>query len=239
MLLAEVEAFFSRPIAPTRRVALGRLDLPTDPAPGYGGILLAAVAAAYAPLLDDDFEAEARALMNELERGRRISQPRLRHRLQEDRVGLQRCTHRLIGDESGALRFDLDDEVGTPAQHVLCALYAAGRAPRAVRHEVMAAVRTGFSWGGGPGPALVAHLTGRSAGLSMEALRDPIAWALGVLDLRGAGRATATVPSRKDVQRAFRDQLRTAHPDHGASDDGAAQRISELSEARRILLGAG
>jgi hypothetical protein len=147
VLLAEVEAFFSRPIAPTRRVALGRLELPTDPAPGYGGILLASIAAAHAPLLDDDFEAEARALMNELERGRRISQPRLRHRLQEDRIGLQRCTHRLIGDESGALRFDLDDEVGTPAQHVLCALYAAGRAPRAVRHEVMAAVRTGFSWG--------------------------------------------------------------------------------------------
>jgi hypothetical protein len=73
----------------------------------------------------------------------------------------------------------------------------------------------------------------------MEALRDPIAWALGVLDLRGADRVMTTVPSRKDVQRAFRDQLRSAHPDHGASGDGAAQRISELTEARRILLGAG
>ncbi len=234
MLLAEVETFLSRPVAPTRRVALGRLDLPTDPAPGYGGILLAGIAAAFGPELDEDFSAEARRLALELERGRRISQPRLRHRLQVDRVGLLRSAHRLVADESGSLRFELDDERGTPAQHVLCALYAAGRAAPSVRHAVLDAVRTGLGWGAGPGPALVAHLSGRSAGLSMEALRDPISWALGVLDLRNGGR----VPSRRDVQRAFRNQLRDAHPDHGARDDRAAERISELSEARRILLGS-
>jgi hypothetical protein len=31
--------------------------------------------------------------------------------------------------------------------------------------------------------------------------------------------------------------LRHAHPDHGASTEGAAQRIAELAEARRILTG--
>jgi hypothetical protein len=31
--------------------------------------------------------------------------------------------------------------------------------------------------------------------------------------------------------------LRDAHPDHGAEADGAAQRIAELTEARRILTG--
>ncbi|MFZ4516862.1 MAG: hypothetical protein ACOYOP_00615 [Microthrixaceae bacterium] len=242
MLLAEAEAFYSRPIAPTRRVALGDLQLPVDPAPGYGGILLGGIAAGFGPLLDEDFHEEALALMTDLERGARVSQPRLRHRLQEDRVGLQRCTHRLLGDEDGSVHFELQDDKGTPAQHLLTAIYAAGAAPRPVRRQVMDAVRKGFRWTTGPGPALVAHLSGRSAGLSASALRDPVSWAMGVLDLRTGGftdgsDGTALMPSRRDIQRAFRDALRTAHPDHGGRDDGAAQRISELTEARRILLG--
>jgi curved DNA-binding protein CbpA len=39
------------------------------------------------------------------------------------------------------------------------------------------------------------------------------------------------------VQQQFREQLMAAHPDHGGDADGAAQRISELTEARRVLLG--
>ena len=236
-----MEAFYSRPIAPTRRVALGRLILPCDPAPGYGGILLGGIAARFAPELDDDWTDEVLHLMTELERGRRIAQPRLRHRLQEDRIGLQSCSHRLLGAGEG-VEFSFDDQKGTPAQHVLCAVYAAGTVPWAVRTPVMDTVRKGFRWQGGLGPSLIGHLSGRSAGLSGAAIGDPVSWAMGVLDLRGDGRAgaagtTAVVPSRRDVQRAFRDRLRTAHPDHGATDDGAAQRIAELTEARRILLG--
>lgn len=49
MLLAELQIWHSRPVTPTRRVALGNLVLPVDPAPGAGGILLAAVVAAYLP----------------------------------------------------------------------------------------------------------------------------------------------------------------------------------------------
>jgi hypothetical protein len=237
VLLAEMEAFYSRPIAPTRRVALGRLILPCDPAPGYGGILLGGVAARFAPDLDDDWTEDVLHLMTELERGRRIAQPRLRHRLQEDRIWLQSCSHRLLGVGEG-VEFSFDEEKGTPAQHVLCAVYAAGTVPWAVRTAVMDTVRKGFRWHGGLGRSLVAHLSGRTAGLSGAAIGDPVSWALGVLDLRGAAvGTTAVVPSRRDVQRAFRDRLRTAHPDHGATDDGAAQRIAELTEARRILLG--
>ena len=44
------------------------------------------------------------------------------------------------------------------------------------------------------------------------------------------------MPDRDDVQRQFRDLLRVAHPDHGGDSDDAAQRISDLTEARRILL---
>ena len=40
------------------------------------------------------------------------------------------------------------------------------------------------------------------------------------------------------MQRRFRERLREAHPDHGAEIDGAAQRIADLTEARRILLGS-
>ncbi len=38
MLLAELEVFHSRPIAPTRRVAIGVAVLPTAPPPGFGGL---------------------------------------------------------------------------------------------------------------------------------------------------------------------------------------------------------
>ncbi len=48
MLLAELEIFHSRSAQPTRRVALGHLVLPVEPAPGLGGILLGAVVARHA-----------------------------------------------------------------------------------------------------------------------------------------------------------------------------------------------
>ena len=54
MLLAELEVFHSRAVQPTRRVALGHLVLPVDPAPGLGGILLGAVVAEHSRRLDGD-----------------------------------------------------------------------------------------------------------------------------------------------------------------------------------------
>ena len=233
MLLAEVETFLSRPIAPTRRVALGRLDLPCDPAPGFGGILLGGIAARFGPDLPEDFHDEVLHLMYELEHGGRIAQPRLRHRLQQDQVGLQRCTHRLIGGGE-QLSFEFDPDKGTAAQHVLCAVYAAGTVAPSVRTTVMETVRKGFRWRGEVGPRLISSLAGHSGATTLDAVTDPVGWALGLLELRGA---SSSVPTRREIQRAFREQLRAAHPDHGAQDQGAADRIAELSEARRILLG--
>ena len=40
----------------------------------------------------------------------------------------------------------------------------------------------------------------------------------------------------RGVQKRYRALVRDAHPDHGAEDDGAADRIAELSRAREILL---
>ncbi len=232
MLLAELETFLSRPIAPTRRVALGQLELPCDPAPGFGGVLLGGVAARFGADLDEDFHDEVRHLMTDLEHGRRIVQPRLRHRLQQDRIGLQRSVHRLVG-HGESLQFEFDPEHGTPAQHVLCAVYAAGRVPASARPAVMDAVRKGFAWRGGSDTALISALAGHGGMAHAGAVADPVSWALELLELRGV----ATLPSRREIQRAYRSRLRDAHPDHGAADDGAADRISQLGEARRILLG--
>ncbi len=237
MVLAELEAFLSRPVAPTRRVALGSLDLPVDPAPGFGGILLGGVAAHFAPRLDPDHRDELLHLMDEVERGQRIAQPRVRHRLQQDRVGLQRCAHRLVG-QGEMVHFEFDDDKGTPAQHLLCAVYAVASVPGPVRSTVMGTVRKGFDWRGHSLEALLGHLAGTHQTLSLSAVADPVTWAMQLLQLSGghAG-APGGSPSRRDVQRAFRDQLRAAHPDHGADDTDAAARIADLSEARRILLG--
>jgi len=253
VILAELEAYQSRPIAPTRRIALGRLDLPCDPAPGSGGVLLGGILARFVPELDEDATFDVVGLLADVERGLRIAQPRARHRFQADRVGLRPCHHRLVGRGDAAV-LHLDDTRGTPAQHVLCAIYAAATLPASVRPAVITALRKGLQWRGSVGPALVAHLAGRGGGVSVSASADPVGWAMQVLRLElssdvgekqtrkdepvtGTHRPSATVPTRRDVQQAFRVGLRAAHPDHGAEDDGAAQRIAELSEARRILLG--
>lgn len=240
MVLAELEIFHSRPIAPTRRVALGRRNLPVDPAPGYGGLLLGGVVAANVTQMDPDLLPELVKLTHQLEQGQRISQPRLRHRYQMDRVGLQRSAHRLVGDGDD-VTFDFDDVHGSPAQQVLGAVYAAGDLPPGSRPGVFTAVRRAVGWSGPIGEDLLATLAGRGRGRSMSAAAfgDPVNWALDTLGFVNGGRAAvgSGEPSRTEVQRRFRQMLRDAHPDHGGASDDAARRIADLTEARRILLG--
>jgi hypothetical protein len=50
------------------------------------------------------------------------------------------------------------------------------------------------------------------------------------------GIAPGVALSKTTVQRRFREALRDAHPDHGGEHTGAADRIADLAEARRILL---
>ena len=54
MPLAVLEVYHSRPVAPTRRVALGQRTLPADPAPGWAGVLLGGIAASHGPGVADD-----------------------------------------------------------------------------------------------------------------------------------------------------------------------------------------
>ncbi|MGV3759254.1 MAG: J domain-containing protein [Actinomycetota bacterium] len=235
MLLAALEVFHSRPIAPTRRVALGELHLPVDPAPGFGGILLAGVVAQHIADLDPELFDDLHRLTLQLQEGHRIPQPRLRHRFQVDRIGLTRSRHRLLGDGED-LTFDFEEK-GAPAQHILAAVYAAGQLPLVARGRVMEGLRTAMRWTGALDRGFVAQVTGldRSRSWSARAFHDPVRWAIDVHGLADPTDALA-VPDRSDVQRRFRDLLRAAHPDHGGDTQDAAQRIAELSEARRILL---
>lgn len=234
MLLAEIEVYHSRPIAPTRRVSIGNVLLPCDPPPGFGGLLLGAVAARFVMDLDPDDVPDIVALTHELEAGRRIPQPRLRHRFQADRVGLTRSVHRLHRDpDTDAMRLQFTTTKGGPSQQVLGAVYAAGGLAHPARGEVFAAIRRGLAWTGDVGPVLLAHLAGRGhAGLSSSAMADPVGWAMGVLGLS----ALDERPSKGVVQRGYREALLAAHPDHGGSGDDAAQKIADIGEARRILL---
>ena len=233
MLLAELEIWHSRPIAPTRRVALGRSTLPVDHAPGFGGLLLGGIVAAHIGDLEPDLLPELGRLVTDLEASRRIPQPRLRHRLQVDHMGLARSRHRLVGG-GDALDFEFDEQ-GTAASQILGAVYAAGALDLSVRRTVMDVLRRGMRWQGPVGRAMVAHLSGAAGARtwSAGAFADPEQWALETL-----GFSRREAPERDEVQRRFRRLLRAAHPDHGGQTDTAAVRIGELSEARRILLTA-
>lgn len=231
--LADFELYHSRPIAPTRRLALGLQYLPASPAPGPGGLLLAGIVAHFSDQLDEDDHAELLLLMQQVESGFRIVQPRLRHRLQTDRVGLLKSHHRLDAGADGP-DFNLSSGSGSPMVHTLGAVYATANLPDGARAAVFTALRKALRWTGPLDRRFVASITGGgTSGGTWRALgNDPIAWALGVL-----GFPTGEDPSKRDIRRRYRDELRLAHPDHGGVEADAADRIAELGEARRILLG--
>jgi hypothetical protein len=230
MLLAELEVWHTRPLTPTRRVALGHLVLPVDPAPGFGGLLLGAVVAAHLRDVDDELVPDVHRLIEQLHRGERIVQPRLRHRYQADRHGLARSTHRLIGHGED-LSFSFETN-GTPLQQVLGAVYATERLAPEARRALTPVLHKALTWRGPIGPSLVAHLAGARAA-SLSSLADPRAWALEVLGFP----AGTTAPSKKEVMARFRLRLREVHPDHGGDHAAASTEIGDLGEARRILIG--
>ena len=245
MLLAELDIFHSRPIAPTRRLAIdsARLhDARNGHAPAPGSLLLGAVCARFSPELSSEQLGEITELVHDLKQRQPIAQPRLRHRLKSDRVGLTRSRQRLYGPEAaasaeslGRLDCEFDGSRATASQLILGAVYAAGMTTAPVRGEALQAVRQGLAWRGVVGPALFAYLaSGDSSARARAELAasDPIDWALETLGFeRGGG-----VPGQSAVRRCFREALRAAHPDLGAAETEAADRIAELSEARRILL---
>ena len=228
MLLAELEIFHTRPTVPTRRVALGHMVLPVDPAPGFGGLLLGSVVAAHLGGLNDDQVADVHRLITEIGQGGRIVQPRLRHRLQVDRHGLAFSHHRLIGD-GDEISFDFNSS-GTDLSQVLGAIYASERLALEHRRSVADVLQKASRWRGPIGASFIAHLAG-SQTTTLEALADPLGWALNVLGFELGSKP----PSKREVTSKFRKGMRDVHPDHGGDQGDAAKAMSDLAEARRIL----
>lgn len=202
--------------------------LPVDPAPGFGGLLLGAIIAQHLDGVDDDFVPDIHRLLNEVESGARIVQPRLRHRFQLDRHGLSHSTHRLIGDGDD-ISFDFGT-TGTDLAQVLGAIYAVERLAIEHRRLITPVLQKAARWRGPIGGAMISYLAG-SQTTTLEALADPSGWAMQTLGFELGG----DKPSKRQVMKAFRTKMRDVHPDHGGAEVDAAKAMSDLSEARRIL----
>ncbi|MDQ3737591.1 MAG: hypothetical protein M3337_00295 [Actinomycetota bacterium] len=228
MLLAELEVWHTRASTPTRRIALGNLVVPVDPPPGFGGLLLGAVVANNARAVNEDLIPDVHRLVDQVERGQRVVQPRLRHRFQVDRHGLARSLHRLVGRGEEVL---LDSDInGTPLVQVLGAVYAVERLRESSRHLVAPVLHKALRWRGPMGTLLMTHLAGTN-NASLSSLGDPRAWALDIL-----GFPTGTTrPTKRQITMQFRTKMRGVHPDHGGDTTTASVRMVELAEARRIL----
>lgn len=230
-LLAEVEIFHSRTQSPTRRLSLGNLVLPVDPAPGLGGLLLGGIVAAHLHEVEEELVPDVHRLVLQVDRGDRVVQPRLMHRYQIDRQGLSRSRHRLVGDGE-RLSYEFESN-GSALQQVLGAIYSLERLDVLVRHALTPVLHKAMRWRGPIDTSFLSYLAG-SATSSITAMTDPRAWAL---ELLGFPAGTVS-PSKRDVQRRYRESLRDVHPDHGGSVNDAGQRIEQLGEARRVLLAA-
>jgi hypothetical protein len=228
VLLAEVEVWHTRPLAPTRRIALGHLILPTDPPPGFGGLLLGAVVAANIGQVDEDLVPDVHRLIRQVENGDRIVQPRLRHRFQVDRHGLGRSLQQLHV-EGEEVRFQFDT-TGSPLAMVLGAIYAVERLAPGTRRAIAPLLHQAMRWSGPIGPALVSHLAGTGA-VPLSALADPRAWAMDVLGFP----VGSPTPTRGELKSQFRRRMRSVHPDHGGDSSAAAKVMHDLATARRIL----
>ena len=228
MLLAELEVWHTRPLAPTRRLALGNLVLPVDPAPGFGGLLLGAVVAGHIGDIPVEVVPDVHRLIDQIDHDQRVVQPRLRHRFQVDRHGLALSTHRMLGDGE-EISFDFHT-TGTGVAQVLGAVYAVERLAPESRHVIAPVLHKAMRWRGAVGPALIAHLAGTNS-TALATLADPRAWAMDVL---GFPPGTST-PSKKQLTAQFRLKMRSVHPDHGGDQAVASTAVFELAEARRIL----
>ena len=115
-------------------------------------------------------------------------QPRLRHRFQQDRIGLTRSVHRLVG-QGEDLTFEFEEK-GAAAQHILAAVYAAGQLPLTARPRVMDTIRKGMRWVGPARPRVHHPPVRPRSGPRLVHRRVPRSGAVGARRAR-PGRRTA------------------------------------------------
>jgi hypothetical protein len=249
VLLAELTVRHTRRHMPTRRVALGDRVLPTGH-PGYGPILLACLAATTIEGLDEEQAEALLPFLREARNGLAVPRRALRFRLQVDTEGLAYSRHRLLGEGEGLVA-ELDVHAHHPVPQLLGAVMAAAALAPYPRQLALRAIEGAIERPG----VLPEGITARWVTHVQQATGDFRARPAPAAP--GKGRATDVwwgVPAerrwamevfgfspdasleREDVLRRFRRLVRLAHPDHGAAHGGAAERIVELGEARRVLL---
>lgn len=244
MLLAELLVRHTRRHMPTRRVALGEAYLPTS-GPAYGAVLLGAIVAEHLPELDGEQAELLPRLVLEARDGLSVPRIALRYRLQTDTHGLDRSRHRILSD-AGRLVLELDRHSRPDPQVIGAVMAAAALAPSgrgiALRAIEQALTRPGVLPAGlevrrlllgvpGAGPVSPGATRPADDGAGWAGVPADRRWAMEVLGLRAGAPL-----DRADVQARFRRLVRLAHPDHGGAGRGAAERLSELAEARAVLL---
>ncbi len=249
MLQAELVVRHTRRHMPTRRVAPASAYLPMSGPQAAGILLVGAVVHEFLPALDDDDRDEFAEFVRSVAGGIDLPRIAVRHRVQRDTHGLDRSRHRVEQDD-GRVVVELDTH-GAPIPQLLGAVVAVAMLPPSSRHLGLDAIRRvingrrpydrrgivirrlvegvphevpwapGATWQRGAPPEEVLW----------DGVDSELRWAMEVLGFRAG-----TDVRKDDVNRRFRRLLRDAHPDTGAADDGAAERIEELSEARDRLL---
>jgi hypothetical protein len=209
------------------------------------------VVAEHVPGLDEEQLDALERFVDSARQGLTVPRLALRYRLQTDTHGLDLSRHRIVSAavERGAVRPTLElDRHSRSAPQVIGAVMAAAELPPSGRSVAFrfidaAVARPGVLpeglevrrlYEGLPGvrpaaPGAPGRTGGRDGWQGIPAERR---WAMEVLGLH-----PGLTIERDDVQQRFRRLVRLAHPDHGAGNAGAAERIAELAEARELLLG--
>ena len=250
MLLAELTVRHTRRHMPTRRVALGDRVLPTGH-PGFGSVLLACVAASTVGGLDEEQTEALDSFLREARSGLSVPRRALRFRLQLDTEGLAYSRHRLLGEGQGLVA-ELDVHGHHPVPQLLGVVMGAAAMATYPRQLALRAIETAIERPGvlpeGIAARWVTHIqqaTGdfhaaRPAPAAPGKGRATDVWWGVPAERRWAMEVLGFTPDasleREDVLRRFRRLVHLAHPDHGAAHGGAAERIVELGEARRVLL---
>jgi hypothetical protein len=248
MLLAELTVRHTRRHMPTRRVALGHRLLPTAH-PGYGPLLLSCLTAMTVAGFDEEQAEAFGVLLREARHGLLVPRRALRFRLQVDTEGLALSRHRLLGEGQG-LVVELDVHGNHPVPQLLGAVMASAAMAAYPRQLCLRAIASAVERPGVLPEGITARLVtdvqqapfdftrARPAASGKGWASDlwwgvpaDIRWAMEVLGL-----PPGAPPEREEILRRFRRLVRLAHPDHGAAHGGAAERIVELGEARRVLL---
>jgi len=249
VLLAELNIWHTRRHMPTRRIALGDAYLPMS-GPGWGAVLLGAVVAEHLDELDEEQRDLLPRLVDDAHHGLAVPRIALRYRLQTDTHGLDRSRHRIVSEVGVAsapiLVLEIDRH-GAPAPQIIGAVMAAAALPSTPRRAALRAIEAAISRPELPEGLVVRRLLQGVPGLRpfapptvdvngadaerWRAIPAERRWAMEVLGLRAD-----MVVERRDVQARFRRLVRLAHPDHGATRDGAAERLAELRDARELLL---